>query len=61
MKDLKIWFFPSMCFLLFLYGMTFLFIYTYSDNFGRELFEEKKVNSKIDGEVIKNELKKIAK
>lgn len=59
--DLKTWFFPSICFLLFLYGMAFLFVYTYSDSFGKELFEEKKVSKPIDGEALKNELKKIAK
>ncbi|MDU7693251.1 MAG: hypothetical protein E7K04_03280 [Helicobacter sp.] len=53
---LRIWLFPSICFVLFLYGMIFLIIYSYDENLGYDAPAKKEV---IDGNAIKRELKKI--
>ncbi|CBG39709.1 hypothetical protein [Helicobacter mustelae] len=58
--DFKLWLFPSICFLFFIYGMAFLFVYTYNDGFGRHLLVENKASKPLDGDAIRNELKKIA-
>lgn len=54
---LKIWLFPSVCFVLFLYGIIFLVIYSYDENLGFSAPTVKK--EAIDGDAIKKELKKI--
>lgn len=57
--DLKTWIFPSLCFLFFLYGMTFVVIYTYSQSFGSSLVAEKKPRGEIDPEAIRKEIMKL--
>lgn len=56
----RVWFFPSACFILFLYGMVFLMIYNYDENLGVNTAQGKITSNKaLDGKAIKDELKKI--
>ncbi|RDU74674.1 hypothetical protein CQA57_01075 [Helicobacter anseris] len=56
-KDsLKVWAFPSLCFMFFLYGMAFVLIYTYNQNFGESLVADKKSRGEIDPEAIRKEI-----
>lgn len=57
--SLRIWAFPSICFILFLYGMGFVLIYTYNHNFGTALIEQSKGRGEIDPEAIKREIMKL--
>ncbi|PAF52809.1 hypothetical protein [Helicobacter sp. 13S00477-4] len=45
--DLKTWFFPTICFLLFCYGMAFIVIYTYTSNADVSLFNNNKTPSGV--------------
>ncbi len=58
-SDLKLWAFPSICFILFLYGMAFIVIYTYDQNLGSALTAEKKPRGEIDPEAVKREIMKL--
>lgn len=57
--DWKTWLLPSVCFILFLYGMSFVLIYTYNQNFGSALTMEKKPRGEIDPEAVKREIMKL--
>ena len=61
MRDsgLGTWIVPTLCFLLFLYGMGFVMIYTYNSNFGNALTADKKQRGEIDSEAIKREIMKL--
>ncbi|PAF44299.1 hypothetical protein [Helicobacter sp. 11S02596-1] len=57
--DLRTWFFPTMCFFLFCYGMAFLVIYTYTANTNVSLFTNVKTPSETTNvEKFKEEMMK---
>ncbi|PAF48538.1 hypothetical protein BKH46_01135 [Helicobacter sp. 12S02634-8] len=57
--DWKNWLFPTICFFLFCYSMTFVIIYTYASNTDVSLFENAKPqNGVVDIAKFKEEMLK---
>lgn len=58
-SNLKTWAFPSICFILFLYAMSVVLVYTYNHSFGAALIDQQKSRGEIDPEAVKREIMKL--
>lgn len=58
-SGLRTWAFPSICFILFLYVMSVVLVYTYNRSFGAALIEQQKGRGEIDPEAVRREIMKL--
>ncbi|PAF42237.1 hypothetical protein [Helicobacter sp. 11S03491-1] len=56
--DIKTWFFPTICFILFCYAMVFIIIYTYASNGDVSLFSNTQNTGTTDVAKFKEEMMK---